>query len=121
MTDTSDRLDAVEKGLDAVGAEVKKLRGEVGELRGDVGELRGEVGGLRGEVHGLRVLEEDNSRRITVLAEVQTDHGARLERIEKAVEPIREIRDFIRLVAADHERRITALERRGGADNSHIG
>lgn len=135
MVDATDRLDKVEARLGAVETavgelrlEVGGLRGEVGALRGEVGELRGEVGGLRGEVGGLRgevgglsnevgalrALGEANANDIKLIAEVQTHHGRQLEEITKALEPLAEIHDFVRLVAGDHERRITALERNEG-------
>ncbi|HVC20481.1 MAG TPA: hypothetical protein VNE16_10410, partial [Vicinamibacterales bacterium] len=92
--------------------EVGQLRGEVGELRGEVGGLRGEVSELRNEVNTLRVLGEARDEKIQLIAEVQSHHGKELEQIKKNLEPLGEIRDFIRTVADDHERRITALEKR---------
>lgn len=119
MPEVEERLDKVEKRLTSVETSVQELRGEVdglrgevGGLRGEVGELRGEVGELRGEVQALRVLGENNAREIKLIAEVQDRHSAKLDEIGKALEPLVEIRDFVRLVAHDPEHRLQELERR---------
>lgn len=114
MPEVEERLDKIEKRLTSVDTSVQELRGEVGGLRGEVGGLRGEVGELRGEVQTLRVLGEDNAREIKLIAEVQGRHSAKLEEIGKALEPLEEIRDFVRLWAHDHEHRLQELERRTG-------
>jgi predicted RNase H-like nuclease (RuvC/YqgF family) len=131
MPDVEQRLDAVETRLGAVEKTVGELRGEVGELRGEVGELRGEVGELRSEVGGLRglkdevqklrVLGEENERRINLVIEVQAAHGAALERITRALEPLDEMQKtmqsmkaFMQAVAENHERRIFDLEKHTG-------
>jgi archaellum component FlaC len=109
-----ERLGEVEHRLEGLTGEVAALRGEVGGLRGEVGDLRGEVSGLRGEVNGLRVLYEDHSSQICAIAEVQAHHGAALAQIQRSLEPLARIDAFIQTVAADHERRIQALERDRG-------
>jgi archaellum component FlaC len=115
------RLTSVEKGLSDLGAEVGGLREEVGGLRGEVGGLREEVGGLRGEVQKLRMLGEQNASNIKQIAEVQVHHGNALEshgrkfdEITKALEPLARIDAFVQLVAGEHEKRITDLERHTG-------
>ena len=122
------RLTSIEKGLTDLREEVGGLRGEVGGLRGEVGGLRGEVGGLRGEVsglrgevHKLRILGETNESDIKQIAEVQIqhgktleDHGQKLDEITKALAPLARIDAFVRLVAGEHEKRITDLERHTG-------
>jgi chromosome segregation ATPase len=131
MTDSDERMQAVEQrlgavetGLSEVRVEVRELRTEVGGLRGEVGGLRGEVGGLRGEVgglrdevgglrdevNGLRIACEKNADDIKKIAEVQVHHGQKLDEITKALVPLVELRDLVRVMASDHERRITALE-----------
>jgi chromosome segregation ATPase len=128
MSEVVERLDNVEARLGSVETAVEALRGEVGDLRSEVGGLRGEVGELRGEgrqlrnefgelraeVGKLRVLGEQNTSDIKLIAEVQAHHGKKLEEITKALAPLAEIRDFMNLVAHDHEHRITALEKRTG-------
>ena len=107
MAETTEDANPIEKRLGSVEKQVT-------ELRGDFGGLRGEVGELRGEVHKLRVLGEETDRRLTLVAEVQGRHGAKLDGISKALEPLAEIHDFVRLVAHDHEHRIAELEKRTG-------
>jgi chromosome segregation ATPase len=123
MADVAERLDGIEGRLTSVEesvqqvrgevgelrGEVGELRGEVGELRGEVGELRGKVGGLSGDVQKLRVLEEENAREIKLLKET---HGARFDAIDKALEPLARLDDFVRRVASDREARIQELEKR---------
>jgi DNA repair exonuclease SbcCD ATPase subunit len=74
-------------------------------------------GSLEAEVRKLRVLGEQNATDIKRIAEVQThhgevlaEHGAALQRIEKALEPLTVLPAVIHKVLPDHERRITALE-----------
>ena len=108
------RLTSVEKGLTDLREEVGGLRGEVGGLRGEVGGLRGKVDGLSGEVQKLRILEEKNETNIKLIAEVQVQHGRKLDEITKALEPLARIDAFIMLVAENHEKRISDLERHTG-------
>ncbi len=121
MADAPEAPKTVEERLGSVEHHVTTLRTEVGELRGEVGGLRGEVGVLRGEVHKLRVLGERNALGIKVIAEVQSHHGKTLElhsekldRIELALAPLKDIHDFVRRVAQDHELRIIEVEKRTG-------
>jgi archaellum component FlaC len=107
MSEEVNRLEKVEQRLTSVES---GLEGVHGEVRG----LRGDVGGLTSEVHALRVLGEQNTTDIKRVAEVQTRHGKKLDEITKALEPLNEIRDFVRLVASDHEHRIQELEKRTG-------
>ena len=111
MAEVVERLDSVERRLTSV---EKGLT----ELRDEVGGLREEVGGLRGEVHKLRILGEKNESDIKRIAEVQVqhgntleDHGRKLDEIAKALEPLARIDAFMQLVAGDHEKRISDLER----------
>jgi chromosome segregation ATPase len=69
---------------------------------------------LAGEVQSLRVLEEENSTQIRLVAEVQTHHGRVLEQIVRDLEPLKVLPDLFKQVAQDHERRITTLERNAG-------
>lgn len=105
MPDVEERLGRVELRLDSVEGAVRELRSEVGELRGEVGELRGEV-------HELRIVVETHGSEIARIGEVLGHHGRQLEQITLALRPLNDIKEFITLVAHDHERRITALEAR---------
>ena len=114
MADVGGRLGAVEEGLTAVETRLGSVETAVQDLRGDLGKLRGEVG-------KLRVLGEENAGRITVIAEVQShhgkllaQHGAKLDEIADALRPLASIDAFIKLVAHDHELRLTDLEKRAG-------
>jgi archaellum component FlaC len=141
MTDTGERLDKVEDRLDKVETrlekvedqvsglriDVKGLRTDVTGLRTDVTSLQTDVAGLRTDVTGLtdrvgtidesvqklRILEEENSRQIRLVAEVQLHHGTVLDKLAKDIEPLKVLPDLLRTVVENHERRITALERQG--------
>lgn len=79
---------------------------------------------LRAEVQKGRVLQEAQGDQIRLIAEVQAHHGEKLEQIDKrfaemdtrfgeirkALQPLAALDEFVRAVAGDHERRITALE-----------
>jgi archaellum component FlaC len=124
VAETNEGLNGIEQRLGSVEKQVTGLRGEVGGLRDEVGGLRGEVGGLRGEVDGLRgdvgglrgevqklrVLFEHTASDVKLLAEVQGHHSNQLAEIAIALEPLREMHAFFKLVAGDHEHRIKALE-----------
>jgi hypothetical protein len=97
MAEVVERLDSVERRPTSVG---KGLT-----------ELREEVGGLRGEVQKLRILGEKNEADIKQIAEVQVHHGRKLDLITKALEPLARIDAFVQLVAGNHEKRISDLER----------
>jgi hypothetical protein len=106
-------------------------------LEGSLRTVAGEVGEMRGEVHSLRVLTEANTSQMQQLAEVQHHHGmvlaqhsAQLERITVDLAALRDVPAIVRQISADlaaltpiadfatraaddHERPISALERRG--------
>ena len=107
MADVGGRLGAVEEGLTAVET-------RLGSVETAVQELRGEVGDLRGEVAKLRVLGEENGGRITLIAEVQSHQGVKLNEIADALRPLASIDAFMKLVAHEHERRLTAIEKYTG-------
>ena len=104
MAEVVERLDNVERRLTSV-------EKGLSELREEVGGLRGEVGGLGGEVHKLRILGEKNETDIERIAEVQVQHGSKLDQITKALEPLARIDAFVKLAAENHEKRISDLER----------
>jgi uncharacterized coiled-coil protein SlyX len=79
-----------------------------------LGSVEKGVNELRGEVQKLRVLGEQNTSDIKLVAEVQARHGEKLEEITKALEPLARIDNFVRLVAHDHEVRIKRLEKHTG-------
>ena len=64
------------------------------------------------ELQELRVVEEGNAQQIKMIAEVQSHQGTVLEQLVKDVEPLKILLDLLRTVIQDHERRITALEKR---------
>ena len=107
MAEVVERLDGVERRLSSVETGLSGLQKEVGNLRG-------EVGNLRGEVQKLRILEERNATDIKRVAEVQVQHGSKLDEITRALEPLARLDAFVRLVADEHEKRITDLERHTG-------
>ena len=131
-------LESLEKGVTQLRSDVTELRSDVTQLRSDVTELRSDLTELRGEVQKLRVLGEDNSREIKLIAEVQVQHGERLDEhgrmlaqivrdieplkvlpeafqhLARELAPLRDIRDFMQRFGDDHELRITALEKHTG-------
>ena len=109
---TTQILIEIRDEIRGLGGEVVDLCGEVGGLRGEVGGLRGEVNGLRGEVVDLRG-EVNEVRRRRVESEVRlsttmTDVIGALHQVRDAVVIGYRFGDRVE----DHERRITALERR---------
>jgi archaellum component FlaC len=125
MTDRDDRMEAVEQRLDAMNGDlqvlkddVRVLKEDVGGLKEDVQILRQDVGTLKNDVNGLRVLYEHHDEQIQKIAEVQAHHGRQLDEhgqllqeIKVQLEPLADIRDFIRRIADNHEHRLSALEK----------
>jgi archaellum component FlaC len=114
MPDVTERLDKVEGRLGVVEERLGAVEGRLGAVEIKVDALDAKVETLSGDVQKLRVLGEDNARDIKLIAEVQAQHGAKLEEISKALEPLARIDAFVTLVAHDHAKRITALEKAGG-------
>ena len=108
------RLGAVEDGLEEVRDQVHALDGKVNALDGKVTALDGKVTALDENVQKLRLLEENNATEIKKVAEVQSHHGKKLDKITKALEPLARIDAFVNAVAHDHENRIRVLETRAG-------
>lgn len=105
------RLEAVETRLGAVEKGVEELREEVGGLRGEVGELRGRTESLADDLQKLRVLGEENQRQWQFVIE---QHGRRFDAIDKALEPLAKMSQFMQMVTDDHEVRIRVLEQHTG-------
>ena len=114
MAEVVERLDGVERRLTSVETGLGDLRTEVGGLARKVDGLGSEVGSLRSEVQKLRILGERNATDIQRIAEVQVHHGNKLDEITKALEPLPRLDAFVRLVADEHEKRITDLEKQTG-------
>ena len=97
MPDLNERLDGVEQRLTTLTEHVKE-----------------QFNTLTAKVQKLEVLGEEHTARRKVIAEVQahywTVHGAALQRIEEALEPLKVLPEAFRTGFRDHERRITALE-----------
>lgn len=107
MAENDDWMTRFEERLDAVGA--------------DVGVLKGDVQVLKGDVQRLRVLYEQHDTKIDTIAEMQAHHGRQLEEhgtllreIKHELAPLGDIHDFVRPVADEHERRLSALETHTG-------
>ena len=85
-------------------------------LKDDVRVLTDGVRVLKDDVHRLHVLYEEHDTRIRTIAEVQAHHGRQLEEhgrllreIKQELAPLGDSRDFVRRVAEEHARRLSAL------------
>lgn len=133
MTDTDARFDRLEAGLHKVEGRLEKVEGRLDGVEGRLERVEsrldgvegrldrvdGKLGQLEGEVQKLRVLGEENTQQIKLIAEVQSHHGTvlgehsrLLEQLVSDVQPLKALPDFLRTVIQDHERRIAALEKR---------
>ena len=119
MADVAERLDRIEQAVSATNEQLGEVKGELGDVKGGLGKLEARLDkhderfdSLESEAQKLRVLEEANSDRINLIAEVQSQHGGKLDEIVKTLVPLK---DFVLRVVDDHEHRITALEKGGGA------
>ena len=132
MPDVDERLAGVEQRLDSLGANIDERFAQVDQRFAQVDQRFAQVdqrfaqvdqrfaqvdqrfGSLEAEVHRLRILGEQNATDIKRIAEVQAHHGevhgAALQRIERALEPLTVLAIAMQNVLPDHERRITALE-----------
>ena len=100
MAEGEDRMAAVEKRLDAIGEDVRQLKDDV---------------------RGLHMLYEHHDSQIGMIAEAQAHHGRQLEdhgqllrEIKVELAPLKDLRDFVGRIAANHENRISALEKQTG-------
>jgi archaellum component FlaC len=132
MPDVDERLVRVEQRLDSLAERIDEQFTQVDQRFAQVDQRFAQVDqrfaqvdqrfaqvdqrfeSLEAEVRGLRILGEQNATDIKRIAEVQAHHGevhgAALQRIEKALEPLTVLPAVIKNVLPDHERRITALE-----------
>ncbi len=111
MPDVDERLARVEQRLDSLLEHIDERFAQVDQRFAQVDQR---FDSLEAEVRGLRILGEQNATDIKRVAEVQANHGevhgAALQRIEKALEPLMVLPAAIQNVLPDHERRITSLE-----------
>src|SRR5262245_17978194 len=121
MPDTDVRLENVEQGLKKLADRMEERFEQVDQRFEEVDQRFAQVDkrfdSLEADVQKLRVLGEQNTTDIRRIAEVQVhhgevlaEHGAALQRIEKALEPLKVLPTVIQNVLPHHERRITALE-----------
>ena len=115
------RLDAMAGDIEVLKQDVGVLKEDVGVLKEDVGVLKADVGVLKQDVRSVRVLYEHRDEQIRNIAEVQAHHGRQLEEhgsllreIKDGLAPMRDLRDFVRRIAENHEARLNALEGRAG-------
>ena len=106
------RLENVEGRLENVEGRLEKVEGRLDGVEGSLGRVQGQLGQLESEVQKLRVLGEENTQQIKLIADVQSHHGTVLNQLVKDVEPLKPLPDLLRVVIQDHERRIAALENR---------
>jgi chromosome segregation ATPase len=102
-------------------ADVSVLKADVSVLKADVSVLKSDVSVLKDDVRGLRVLYEHHDEQIRMVAEVQAHHGRQLEEhgrllleIRQELVPMRALYDFVRRIAEEHDRRLSALEKHTG-------
>jgi archaellum component FlaC len=121
MPDVNERLDRVEEGLTKLGQRMDEQFAKVDERFAQVDERFAKVDerfakiderfeALTSEVRQLRVLGEENSSQIKLIAEVQVHHGEKLDQLVRDIEPLKVLPGLFTQIAQNHERRITALE-----------
>jgi hypothetical protein len=116
MPDGDERLDHVEQKLKDLGERIDERFAQVDQGFVHVDQR---FDSLTVDVQKLRVLGEENVTQIKQIAELQVHHGSVLaehgvvmKRLEEAIEPLKVLPVAVQSVITDHERRITALERR---------
>jgi chromosome segregation ATPase len=135
MPDMNERLDGIEQKLTTLTEHVKEQFTQFDERFAQVDERFAQVDqrfaqvdqrfaqvdqrfeALTERVQKLQVLGEENAAQIKLIAEVQAHHGevqerhgAALQRIEEAVEPLKAVSAALENILPDHARRIRALE-----------
>jgi chromosome segregation ATPase len=121
MPDMNERLDGVEQTLTTLTEHVKEQFTQVdqrfAQVDGRLAQIDERFDALTARVQRLQVLGEENAAQIKIIAEVQAhhgsvleQHGAALQRIEEAVEPLKGLSAALQSILPDHERRIRALE-----------
>jgi chromosome segregation ATPase len=90
--------------------DVRVLKDDVRVLKDDVRGLTDNMRVLTDDVRGLHVLYEHHDSQIRMIAEVQAHHGRQLEEhgqllreIKVELAPLRDLRDFVGRMAANHE------------------
>jgi len=103
MADIGEQLDRIEQGVHATNRQLEKLEERHGQLL--------EAHGRTLEAHG-RTLEA-HGRTLEAHGQTLDRHGEILTKISKDVE---HLSGFVKLIADDHEARITALEKGSALD-----
>ena len=112
MTDADERFDRLEAGLGEVKGRLGAVEGRLDRVEGRLDRVEDVLRKVEGEVQQLRVLGEENTQQIKLVAEVQFHHGTVLDQLVKEVAPLKILPDLLQTVIQDHERRIAALEKR---------
>ncbi|HEY1305990.1 MAG TPA: hypothetical protein VGF24_20690 [Vicinamibacterales bacterium] len=126
MADVSERLDRLEQALGTANQQLGEVQerldnhdgrfNQIDERFNRIDERFNKVDerfdSLESDLQELRMLEESNFDRIKKIAEVQSRHGEKLDELAEAIEPLKVLPDLYKQVVQNHERRITALEKR---------
>ena len=122
MPDVDERFDSIDQTLTGVSRQFGKVDEQFTEVKQlldtmdqRLNSMDERLDTLTREVQNVRVLGEDNSTQIRLIAEVQTHHGRLLDQVVRDIEPLKVLPDLFKQVVQDHERRITALERGSGS------
>ena len=110
MPDVNERLDRIEHTLTGMSRQFGKVDEQVTEVKQRLDSMDGRLDSMAGEIQNVRVLQEEQSTQIGLVAEVQAHHGRVLEQLVRDIEPLKVLPDLFTHVVQDHERRITALE-----------
>jgi archaellum component FlaC len=108
-----ERLDTIDKRLDNVDERFDKIDERFDKVDDRFVKVDDRLDTLTSDVQKLRVLGEENTTQIKLIAEVQAHQGHVLQQIVQDIEPLKILPALFTKVVQDHERRITALERTG--------
>ena len=112
--DTIDkRLDNVDERFDKIDERFDKIDERFDKVDERFVKVDDRLDTLTSDVQKLRVLGEENTTQIKLIAEVQAHQGHVLQQIVQDIEPLKILPALFTKVVQDHERRITALERTG--------
>jgi archaellum component FlaC len=110
MADIDARLDRLEQGLTSMNEQLGEVNARLGrhderfnQIDGRFTKVVERFDSVESAVQKLRVLDEDNSTQIRLIAEVQAHHGTVLDQIVKDIEPLKRQAATVELIAKEIE------------------
>src|SRR5215510_941364 len=98
LSTANQQLGEVKERLDNHDGQFNQIDARFNQIDARFNQMDGRFDSLESDVQKLRMLEESNSDRIKMIAEVQSRPGEKLDELAKSIEPLKVLPDLYKQV-----------------------